>query len=53
MKKERKQGVFQGNRERWMEQAAVDGKRGGAYRERWTRLAEQIRKTLSVSEGTQ
>ena len=40
-----------GRMERWMEQAAVDGKRGGVYRERWTRMAEQIRKTLSVSEA--
>ena len=47
--KEYSKGI--GHMERWMEQAAVDGKRGGAYRERWTRMAEQIQKTLSVSEA--
>lgn len=47
--KEYSKGI--GQMERWMKQAAVDGKRGGAYRERWTRMTEQIRKTLSVSEA--
>ena len=39
-----------GTFEKWMAQAAVDGKRGGAYRQRWLTLIKQIQATCSISE---
>ena len=34
----------------WHIQAAADGRRGGAYRERWTRLCTQIEETAASAE---
>lgn len=38
-----------GTLEKWMQYCAVDGKNGGAYKEVWLRLVEQIRKTSEYS----
>ena len=35
----------------WMQSAAVDGKNGGAYRQRWEMLMEQIRATNEYAES--
>lgn len=40
-----------GRIEQWMKCAAVDGKNGGAYRQRWITLMEQIRKTCDYAES--
>ncbi len=39
-----------GKIEPWMEQAVTDGRQGGAYRERWTRLMNQILQTHALSD---
>lgn len=36
--------------EEWMLHCAVDGKRGGIYRELWTRLIDQIQETCAYKE---
>lgn len=36
--------------EEWMRHCAVDGKRGGTYRELWTRLIDQIQETCAYEE---
>ena len=36
----------------WMIQAAVDGKKGGQYVERWYKLLDQIEKTCEFSDAT-
>ena len=36
--------------EEWMQNCAVDGKRGGTYRELWTRLVDQIQETCAYEE---
>lgn len=36
--------------EPWMKHCAVDGKKGGTYRELWTRLIDQIKKTCTYAE---
>lgn len=36
--------------EQWMKYAAVDGKNGGAYRQRWNKLIEQIKQTYQLSQ---
>lgn len=40
-----------GKIEKWMKCAAVDGKNGGAFRQRWCTLIEQIQKTCAYAEG--
>lgn len=40
-----------GKIEKWMKCAAVDGKSGGAYRQKWITLIEQIQKTCDYSES--
>lgn len=40
-----------GNVEQWMKCAAVDGKNGGAYRQRWSTLIEQVRQTREYAES--
>ena len=35
----------------WMKHAAVDGKKGGSFRQRWITLVEQIRKTCDYAES--
>ncbi len=35
----------------WMKHAAVDGKKGGQFKQRWITLIEQIRKTCDYSES--
>lgn len=40
-----------GQVEQWMKCAAVDGKNGGAYRQRWTMLIEQINETCKFAES--
>lgn len=39
-----------GTIEQWMKCAAVDGKNGGAYRQRWITLIDQIRNTCKKAE---
>lgn len=39
-----------GNIDTWMKYAAVDGNRGGSYKQRWLTLIEQIRKTSDYAE---
>ncbi len=36
--------------EPWMKYCAVDGKKGGTYKELWVRLIEQIKKTCTYAE---
>lgn len=36
--------------EPWMQHCAVDGKKGGSYKELWKRLIEQIQKTCAYAE---
>ncbi len=38
------------NVENWMKAAAVDGKKGGAYRQNWFKLIDQIQKTCEYAE---
>lgn len=40
-----------GKLEKWMQQAAVDGKNGGAYRQRWQTLIVQIQEVCRYSES--
>lgn len=40
-----------GNIETWMKYAAVDGKKGGSFRQRWITLIEQIRKSCDYAES--
>lgn len=40
-----------GKFEKWMEQAAVDGKKGGAFRMKWMTLIEHIQKVSEFSES--
>lgn len=40
-----------GKVERWMQQAAVDGKNGGAYRQRWLSLIAQIQEVCKYHES--
>lgn len=40
-----------GKIEQWMKCAAVDGKNGGSYRQRWTMLIEKIQETCSFAES--
>lgn len=40
-----------GQIEAWMKCAAVDGKQGGAYRQRWVTLMEQIQHTCDFAES--
>ena len=40
-----------GRIEQWMKCAAVDGKNGGAYRQRWIMLMNQIRQTCEYAES--
>lgn len=40
-----------GKTERWMQQAAVDGKSGGAHRQRWLTLITQIREVYECHES--
>ena len=40
-----------GKIEKWMKCAAVDGKSGGAYRQKWITLIKQIQKTCDFSES--
>lgn len=40
-----------GNIDTWMKHAAVDGKKGGPFRQRWITLVEQIRKTCDYAES--
>lgn len=40
-----------GQVEAWMKGAAVDGKQGGAYRQRWVTLIEQIQNTCDFAES--
>ena len=37
--------------ELWMQHCAVDGKKGGTYKELWTRLIDQIQKTCTDAES--
>lgn len=37
--------------EEWMKYAAVDGKKGGSFRNNWMRLIDQITKTCSAAEA--
>lgn len=39
-----------GDIEEWMRYAAVDGKKGGAFRQKWMTLTEQIEKTCQMAE---
>ena len=39
-----------GKSDKWMQAVAVDGKKGGAFRQRWTILIEQIEKTCMYAE---
>ena len=36
--------------EPWMQHCAVDGRKGGTYKELWTRLIDQIQKTCTYAE---
>ena len=38
------------NIEKWMQYCAVDGKKGGAYREKWNRLIQQIQETVKLAD---
>ncbi len=40
-----------GNIGTWMKHAAVDGKKGGSFKQRWITLVEQIRKTCDYAES--
>ena len=40
-----------GKTEKWMKAAAVDGKKGGSFRQRWLTLIEQIQKVNSLAES--
>ena len=40
-----------GNIDTWMKHAAVDGKKGGSFKQRWITLIEQIRKTCDCAES--
>ena len=40
-----------GRIDKWMQQAAVDGKAGGAYRQRWLTLIAQIQAVCKCSES--
>lgn len=40
-----------GQIEQWMKCAAVDGKNGGAFRQRWITLADQIKRTCEYAES--
>ena len=40
-----------GNIDTWMKHAAVDGKKGGSFKQRWITLIEQIRKTCDYAES--
>ena len=40
-----------GQIEQWMKCAAVDGKNGGAFRQRWITLADQIQRTREYAES--
>ena len=40
-----------GKVEKWMQQAAVDGKNGGAYRQRWLTLVAQIQEVCKYHES--
>lgn len=39
-----------GQIEEWMKYAAVDGRKGGAYKRRWETLIEQIKETCNIAE---
>ncbi len=41
-----------GQIEEWMQYAAVDGRKGGSFRQRWITLADQIRQTCDLTELT-
>lgn len=41
-----------GQIEKWMQYAAVDGRNGGSYRQRWVMLTDQIKQTCELTELT-